>query len=46
MNETINYYNYNGSNVYVLFLDTTKAFDRVKCCKLFNELYKKKCHHL
>ncbi len=42
MNETINYYNYNRSKVYVLFLDATKAFDRVKYCKLFNELCKRK----
>ncbi len=39
--ETIDYYNYNRSNVYVLMLDASKAFDRVKYCKLFNELLKR-----
>ncbi len=38
MMETVNYYNFNRSNVYVLLLDATKAFDRVKYCKLFREL--------
>ncbi len=33
MMETVNY-----SNVYVLLLDATKAFDQVKYCKLFGEL--------
>ncbi len=43
MNGTINYYNYKRLNVYVLFLDNaTKVFDRVKYCKLFNELCKRK----
>ncbi len=36
--ETVNYYNFNRSNVYVLLLDATKAFDQVKYCKLFREL--------
>ncbi len=30
MMETVNYYNINRSNLYVLLLDATKAFDRVK----------------
>ncbi len=30
MMETVNYYNFNRSNVYVLLLDATNAFDRVK----------------
>ncbi len=38
MMETVHYYNFNRSNVYVLLLDATKAFDRVKYCKLFREL--------
>ncbi len=42
MNETINYYNYNTSNVYVVFLDATMVFVRVKYCKLFNQLCKRK----
>ena len=29
MLETINYYNFNKSNVFVLMLDASKAFDRV-----------------
>ncbi len=33
--ETISYYNFNHTNVYALFLDTTKAFDRVHYGKLF-----------
>ncbi len=42
MNETINYYKCNTSNVYVLFLDATKPFDIVNYCKLFHELCKRK----
>ncbi len=38
MMETVNYYNCNRSNVYVLLLDVTKAFDWFKYCKLFREL--------
>ena len=40
--ETVNYFNYHGSNVYTLLLDATKAFDRVHYCKLFRELIKRK----
>ncbi len=36
--ETVNHYNFNKSIVFVLFLDVTKAFDRVRYCKLFKEL--------
>ena len=36
--ETIQYYQTRGSNVYMLLLDATKAFDRVKYSKLFNLL--------
>ena len=32
---------HNGSNVYALFLDATKAFDRVDYSKLFNGLLDK-----
>ncbi len=35
INETINYYNFNKTNVHMLFLDASKAFDRVRYCKLF-----------
>ncbi len=38
MMETVNYYNFNRCNVYVLLLDATKAFGRVKYCKLLREL--------
>ncbi len=38
MMETVNYYNFNRSNVYVLLLDATEALDRVKYCKLFREV--------
>ncbi len=30
----LNHYNFNKSNVFVLFLDATKAFNRVRYCKL------------
>ncbi len=40
MLETISYYNFNHTNVYALFLDATKAFDRVHYGKLFKELCK------
>ncbi len=38
MMKNVNYYNFYRSNVYVLLLDATKAFDRVKYCKWFREL--------
>ena len=38
VNEIINYYNTNGSDVYVILLDATKAFDRVHYIKLFELL--------
>ncbi len=40
--ETVSYYNMNRSNVYVLLLDATKAFDRVQYCKLFGQLIDRK----
>ncbi len=36
--ETIQYYQTRGSNVYMLLLDATQAFDRVKYSKLFSLL--------
>ncbi len=41
MLETISHYNYNSSNVNVLLLDATKAFDRVHYYKLFKLLIDK-----
>ena len=38
MLETISHYNYNISNVDVLLLDATKAFDRIHYCKSFSLL--------
>ena len=42
LNETISYYTKNGSQVYALFLDASKAFDRLNYVKLFNKLLHKK----
>ena len=39
--ETIQYYRLRGSNVYMVSLDATKAFDRVQYSKLFNILIEK-----
>ena len=41
MAETIQYYKSLGSNVYMLSLDATKAFDCVQYSKLFNDLIEK-----
>ena len=38
LNETISYYTKDGSKVYALFLDASKAFDRLNYVKLFNKL--------
>ena len=38
VNETISYYTKDGSKVYALFLDASKAFDRLNYVKLFNKL--------
>ena len=39
--EVINYYNSNNSNVYTVLLDASKAFDRVNFIKLFRKLIEK-----
>ena len=41
LSQTIQYYNKLGSNVYRLFLDASKAFDKVKHDKLLECLLKK-----
>ena len=41
MLEIVKYYNFNKSNVFVLMLDASKAFDRVNYCTLFVELLKR-----
>ena len=38
MMEIISHYKANGSNVYAVLLDASKAFDRVNYCKLFRVL--------
>ena len=40
--ETIQYYRSRGSNVFMLSLDATKAFDKVQYTKLFNLLIERK----
>ncbi len=40
--ETISYHVHNGSNVYGLMLDASKAFDHVNYCKLFRILQERK----
>ena len=41
LNETVAYYVKNGSPVYTLFLDASKAFDRLHFVKLFEKLIDK-----
>ena len=41
LNETVTYYVKNGSPVYALFLDASKAFDRLNFVKLFEKLISK-----
>jgi hypothetical protein len=38
LKETIAYYTNNNSNVYYVFLDAMKAFDKVEYCRLFKLL--------
>ena len=38
LKETLSYYNSNNSTTFCTFLDATKAFDRVRYCKLFRLL--------
>ena len=38
LTETVNYFRKNKSNVYVMLLDATKAFDKVNYMKLFYQL--------
>ena len=38
LTETVNYFRKNKSNVYVMLLDATKAFDKVNYAKLFYQL--------
>ena len=38
LKETLSYYNSNNSTTLCTFLDATKAFDRVRYCKLFRLL--------
>ena len=45
MLETVNYYNFNKSNVFVLMRDASKAFDRVNYCKLLRELLKRDIYY-
>ena len=41
LKSTIDYFNKKGSNVYVAFLDCTKAFDRISHFGLFSELIRR-----
>ena len=41
LKETLQYYNSSNSSVFCMFLDATKAFDRVRYCKLFRLLVDK-----
>jgi hypothetical protein len=41
LKETINYYVNNQSAVFCTFLDATKAFDRIRYCKMFKLLMKR-----
>ena len=41
LKEVISYYRNNDTSIYCIFLDATKAFDRVEYCSLFRELLKR-----
>ncbi len=40
VNETINYYNFNKTNICMMFLDASKVFDGIRYCKLFKCILK------
>ena len=42
--ETIKYYNYNDTTVYLILLDASKAFDRIHYGQLFNMLLERRMH--
>ena len=44
LNECVNYFKRNGSHVYVLLLDASKAFDKVNYVRLFNLLRERGIH--
>ncbi len=46
LNEIISYYHSKRSDVYVLLLDASQAFDRVNFCKLFSKLLDRSIHPL
>ena len=41
LKEVISYYRNNDTSIYCIFLDATKAFNRVEYCSLFMELLKR-----
>ena len=46
LTETVNYFRKNKSNVYVMLLDATKAFDKVNYVKFFTSLLIEVLSHL
>ena len=46
LNEVVHYYYKNNSDVYVMMLDASKAFDRIEYTKLFTLLLKNGLCHL
>ena len=44
--ETIKYYNYKSTTLYLVLLDASKAFDRVNYSRLFTELLDRMVHPL
>ena len=46
LKQVIDYYRNNGSPVYLCFLDTSKAFDRVPHNILFSKLFERKVLHI
>jgi hypothetical protein len=45
LKESISYYTHHQSTVFCTFLDASKAFDRVRYCKLFGCLLIARCQH-